>query len=625
MKRETYKASSNTTQSPNPIKSILLIAAGFGLATGLVEGIGLWTLQQFGWLRGPITFLGSGPEIIWISPILDLILFGVVGLVLGLIGSFFPRLPVLKFAVYSYVFIALFALLGLFLMGRISVLAIGILAAGLAVETGRRVAKYETALISFWPRFVTWLGVAVLTALFTIQGGLWLREQAAVVSLRVAPPNSPNILVIVVDTLRADHLASYGYSRITSPVIDRLAQEGVLFKNAFATSSWTQPSHASLLTGRYPYEHGADDASKRLDDRYPTISEGLQTRGYRTGAFSANYENFNRRLGHGRGFHHFEDYYRSLTNMASNTFYGRLIETYILHQVLGIQYRIDRKSAADINLAVLQWIDLDQTKPFFVFLNYCDVHDPYVPPPPYRSLFSGLEQPGGLINTNWDMNHIYLPLTPEQLQGEIDAYDGAIAYVDNQIGQLVDELLKRNLADNTLIIITSDHGESFGEHGLFHHANSLYREVIQVPLIFWRPEQVPKGVRITTPVTNAALPITLMDFLGDDGQVFFPGPSLARLWENPNFSVDWPYPLAEVSQLSWVPTQHLPYHGAMRAIISPQWHFITHAAFGDQLYAWPNDPTELSNLAKNSDFQPTMDQLRMHLENLETKVTTRLN
>jgi arylsulfatase A-like enzyme len=464
-------------------------------------------------------------------------------------------------------------------------------------------------------RSAPWLAALALLASVGIQGGFWLQEHLAVARLPDVTPGAPNILVIVVDTLRADHLSSYGYSRPTSPNLDSIAEQGVLFEHAFATSSWTKPSHASLVTGRYTYQHGAD-ATEQLDDRYPTIAEVLQLHGYRTGAFSANYWVFNRREGFGRGFVHFEDFYRSISNMATNTLYGRVIEEYVLHRGFGLRFRIDRRRASDINRSLLHWIDRDSATPFFAFLNYYDPHAPYVPPQPYRGMFSQLEEPGGLINTDWDMQHIYVPMTPEQLRGEIDAYDGTVAYVDNHIGELMVELQERGLAENTLVVVTSDHGELFGEHGLFEHTNSLYREVIQVPLIFWWPGHVPAGERVAEPVSNVALPATLLDLIAGDGPTSFPGPSLAQLWQDGSDHLDWPYPIAEVAQIPWVPVQHLTAHGAMRSDLSAQWHYIEHDKLPAEFYHWKADPRELHNVAQSPEVQADLERLRVYLRNL---------
>ncbi len=598
------------------IKDLLITAAWFGLVAGLVEGTALWVLQQLGWLTGILTFQGVSVEIIWIAALFDLLLFCGLGLVLVVAAWVFPRLPMPKVAVFLFVFLLLFDWLAILLIGHIRVWAIGILALGLAVQAARMLGKHRVAVGRFWRKSLPWLGGMAVLALIAIPGGFWLAERVATARLPAADPDSPNILVIVVDALRADHVSSYGYERPTTPSIDRLAQQGVLYEDAFSTSSWTQPSHASLLTGRYTYEHGAD-LYNSLDDRYPTIGEELQDRGYRTGSFSANIRVFGRHLGFGRGFHHFEDYYRSIGNLLVNTFYGRAFEVYGLHQVLGFQDELGRRWADDMNRSVLDWIDRDSEKPFFVFINYYDVHDPYKPPEPYRTLFSQMENPGGLIDSYWGVGNIYVPMTDEQLQGEIDAYDGSIVYADEQIDRLLGELEARGLAENLLVVITSDHGESFGEHGLLQHTNALYPEVLHVPLIFWWRGHVPEGERVAEPVSISALPATLLDLIGAEGQAQFPGPPLTELWADPQANTDWPYPLAELVQHPWLPEQNPSAHGAMRSVLTPNWHYITHETFGEELYDRQADPQETMNLVDTADMQTVTEQLRLYLDRLK--------
>jgi arylsulfatase A-like enzyme len=613
----TSAISSPLTHTSDQTINILITAVWFGLVTGLIEGVGLVTLRELGWLPWRTEALVISPKSIWISPLFDLLLFGLLGLALGLLARLLTRLPVMLFCVFVFATMMFFNWLSLPLLGRISLYAILALAIGLAAEAARWFRKYPAAVVHFWRRSVPWLGAITLLALVGIQGGPWLYEQMAISRLPQIVPSSPNILVIVVDTLRADHLSSYGYSRLTSPNVDRLAQRGVLFENAISASSWTQPSHASLLTGRYTYEHDAE--VHPLDNHYPTIAEALSARGYRTAAFSANLLFFTRRQGFGRGFILFEDNYHTLAGMATNTIYGHIVEFYLVRRILGFEGVIARKFAPDINDTALRWIDRHPGHPFFVFLNYFDAHDPYLPPQPYRSKFSKIENPGGLINTY--LERFYPQMTPDQLQSEIDAYDGAIAYTDDYIGQLLAELQKRGLADNTLVVFTSDHGESFGEHGILQHGSSLYLEQIHVPLIFWWPGHVPEGERVAQPVTNSALPATLLDLIGEQEQTLFPGPSLTQLWNAPDAYPDWPNPLSELAQFPGMPANEPAAQGAMKSVVSPQWHYIVHEKFGEELYDWPIDPQESENLVKNQEFQSVVGSFRMQIETLLAGVT----
>lgn len=570
--------------------NILPIAAWFGLITGLVEGTVFLTVQKLIWSKQ------VSIEIVWISAFFDLLAFSILGLALAALSRFVSGLPLMLVSVFLFIFLAVLDWLTVALTKHILPYSILTLAVGLAVALTRWFRNHEAASLRFWHRSLPWVGAGALLALVGIQGGIWIRERVATASLPKASSESPNILVIVVDALRADHLSSYGYARVTSPNVDRIAQQGVLFENAFPTSSWTLPSHASLLTGRYVYEHrvGWETENVLTNSPYPTLAEALRSRGYRTGGFSGNLFWFTRDRGFDHGFIHFEDYFQSVADMVLRTLYGRLIESFVLRP-LGFEDIPARKRASDINRALLRWIDRDREKPFFVFLNYMDVHDPYLPLQPYRNRFSKLKSPGGIVN--WRVGRSQPKMTQQQLQGEIDAYDGAIAYVDEQISLLIAELQRRGVDDHTLIIITSDHGESFGEHGFYLHANSLYREEIHVPLILRWPGKVPAGVRVSQPVTNAALPITVMGLIGASDQELFPRQSLRRLWETQNGHHAWPYPLVEVEEIPWAPEKAPVSQGAMRSLVSPQWHYIVPEKLEPEVYDWKNDPREIHNLA----------------------------
>jgi arylsulfatase A-like enzyme len=411
-----------------------------------------------------------------------------------------------------------------------------------------------------------------------------------------------------VDTLRADHLSSYGYHRPTSPRLDALAQQGVLFETAIATSSWTLPSHVSLVTGRYAYENPARGSP--LDPSLPTIAEAFRARGYRTGAFSANTFFFSRQVGFGRGFIRFEDYFHSWADRAARTLYGRKVSQYLL-QRLGFEDIPGRKLAEHVTAGTLDWI-ADDPRPFFVMLNYFDTHDPYLPPQPWRNKFSRQPNPGGVLNSF--LLRYYPEMSPEQLQGEIDAYDGALAYVDDQIGRLLDALAQQGRLENTIVVITSDHGEMLGEHELFLHRNCLYREAIHVPLILRWPGRLPAGARIAQPVSIASLPATLMELVGAENAAF-PGPSLAPLWQLPLPVANWPDPLAELAQFPFEPVKREPaYHGAMQSLVSPAWHYIEHEKFGPELFHWENDRAQTHNLAVTPEGRPVADALAAQLK-----------
>ncbi|HEV2987837.1 MAG TPA: sulfatase-like hydrolase/transferase [Candidatus Angelobacter sp.] len=588
-------------ESRSSAASILLVATWFGLITAISEGMFVLVFYKLGWLSWRVLRAVS-PEIFWIIPVVDLLLFSALALVL-LGVQFFSRRPVMRLLVFLCAFFMVFDWLMLSGHARGKYLiesVLALVAIGSALLLTRWFVKHPAMAVRLSER--TWIGVALATVFLvtSVQGWSWLQEARA--ERHTVSDRLPNVLVIVVDTLRADHLSGYGYSRQTSPNLDHVAGMGVLFEETYAGASWSLPSHASLMTGRYPSEHGAEKGP--LDERYPTVGEIFRSRGYRTGAFSGNSFFFCRRLGLARGFIHFDDYSGSLVQAAVRTCYGRALEA-LLNRLRFGNLPV-RRTAPEVNASFLQWVDSKPHAPFFAVLNYFDVHDPYIPPQPYRTMFSKLRNPGGIIDESL-ASHA-MPATPEELQGEIDAYDGAIAFTDDQIGQLLRELEKRHIADNTLIVITSDHGESFGNHGLFIHGNSLYRGQIRVPLVFYWPTRIPTGLRIARPVSNAAVAATVLELAENNQQPVFPVVSLAQLWNRSRDS-EWPFPESDLAQLPWNPKAP-NYFGAMRSMVGPQFHYIRNEKLGEELYDWRSDPLENHDLAKDSKLGPVLQAFR---------------
>ncbi|MGH9504492.1 MAG: sulfatase [Terriglobales bacterium] len=609
---------------------LLLLAIWFGIIAGLLEGVGLLLFQRINWARwGPTLHVSDA--IIWISPVVDLILFCLLTSALWTVGRLIPRLRMLQAAIALLTFLTVYDWLTV--TARLSHLSCVVLAAGVGLAFSRWVARHEAATLQFVRRTFPLVAGAGVMALVGIRGGHWLLEANAVAKLPAAAPGAPNVLVIVVDTLRADHLSSFGYARPTSPNIDHIADQGSLFQNAVSTSSWTYPSHASLLTGRYQYEHGMDKvrqmpvfgADSLGANGLPTLGGALMQKGYRTGAFSANRTYFTKDLGFGRGFIHFEDYFHSCSDMFVRTLYGREFARIYLKRSdrslvkrvlrkLGFTELLDqgaegsgsyggafgiRKRADVVNREVMAWIDHDRQRPFFAFLNYFDVHDPY-------------GGPRGYATTSW----------PQQTK--VDAYDDGVKYVDDYIGRLMDELDRRGLANNTIVIITGDHGESLGQHHLRTHGKALYWELIHVPLVIRYPGHVPAGTRLNVPVTNSAIPATIMELLGEEKQNAFPGPSLSVLWETPGAPTAWPSALSEVAKHNIVTSDSQAVgklvattaDGPMKSVVTARWHLIVHKELGDQLYDWVNDPGESNNLIYAPAGQQVASELNARLQGL---------
>ena len=330
-------------------------------------------------------------------------------------------------------------------------------------------------------------------------------------------PDRPNVLVISVDTLRADALGCYGAEHPTSPNIDALAADGVLCVNAVSTTSWTLPAHVSMLTGLDISAHGMCDervlsASHKQGVRPPLkgdfVSQSFQRAGYRTaGLYTWKY--LEPRFGFGLGF---DDWRRVGSTIFSN---DELRERYERLRDAGDEEAVRRwaeESPQDFDLQAptnqvvvdeaLAWLDegghgAEGGEPFFLFLHLFDVHDEYVAPPPFDTRFdTDYDGPvdGRKVTSPDSLVDEHMPA--RDLDNLRSRYLGEVAWTDHQLGRLFDELERRGLTEDTLIVLTSDHGEEFFEHGKKAHRTQLYRESVQVPLIFSWPGGLPSGLRV---------------------------------------------------------------------------------------------------------------------------------
>ncbi|MFN7954619.1 MAG: sulfatase [bacterium] len=304
----------------------------------------------------------------------------------------------------------------------------------------------------------------------------------------------PNVVVIVLDTARPDHMSLYGYPHPTTPVLNELSREGVVFDRAYSTSSWTLPSHASLFTGLYPSEHGATGEHFWLDDRFATLAEQMRALGYRTWAASGNamvgsISNLD------RGFERFFESWRGST-------WTMLSLPRALARLADIE---PDEGARDATRRVTWWIQRDGAEsPYFLFVNLIEAHAPYEPPEPYRSrLLEGRRAPSVDIYGNRFLDYM-LGLTSvgdEELDSIRRLYDGELAYVDHRVGEIVAALRASGSWDRTLLVITADHGESLGEHRLMDHQLCVYETLTRIPLLvvgpgFARGTRVPGIVQL---------------------------------------------------------------------------------------------------------------------------------
>lgn len=330
----------------------------------------------------------------------------------------------------------------------------------------------------------------------------------------------PNVVLITLDTVRADHLSVYGYEHDTTPNLARLAPSSLVFERAYSASDLTLPSHASLFSGLPPRSHGAHaDAAGRpwghgLPDRIDTLAEQFSARGYATYAVAANAAVINPRTGLAQGFRHFD----ARLGPAPGGGAGRWLPRYHVGKFLewlGLQ-REPYRSAGAIRHSAERVLDAaSQAQPFFLFLNWMDAHFPYSPPEPEASLFPGRDPASTLHDNKAD----YLALRNEILSGRaelapndrahlVSQYDGGIHYVDRELARLLDRMESMGILQDTLLFITADHGEAFGEHRSMSHGVSVYDEQTRVPAILRGPGLTParRGGSVSVDAIAALLP-----------------------------------------------------------------------------------------------------------------------
>jgi len=425
-----------------------------------------------------------------------------------------------------------------------------------------------------------------------------------------ALPQRPNIVFIVLDTVRADHLSSYGYSRPTTPNIDRLARHGVLFENAIAPSSWTLASHASMFTGLLPQQDGVDWWIP-LPRGPRTLAEALGSSGYETAGFVANFDYLQKGWGIGRGFQIYRDDSESFRRGLARTLLGTALIQPAYQTFWRFDY-LERQNARDINQEVFRWFHSPPSNPFFLFINYFDTHVSYLTQPPYDHRFGKISN--RVIRKLFDDLQSGDPpqdITPADRAMLINAYDNCLAFLDAQVGRLLDFLHKSPEGRNTIIIVTSDHGEAFGEQGYYSHGYNLYRELLHVPLIIAGPG-IPKDVRISHLVRTRELFSTVLDLAAGGKKNPFSRNSLARFW-NPQFRPQ-PYDNFVVSELA--PIFNEDGTKAMISLTTPEWQYIYNSTGRKELYHWPDDPLDQKNLAGTADAQATMEKLHNRLVTL---------
>jgi arylsulfatase A-like enzyme len=343
---------------------------------------------------------------------------------------------------------------------------------------------------------------------------------------RDGAPERPNVLLISIDSLRHDHLGCYGYGRATSPNLDRLAAEGAVFEQHVSSSSWTLPAHAALFTALPDSGHGCTDVDRALSPRHQTVAEQFQAGGYATAGFFAG-PFLHPGFGLGQGFDIYQDCTSNAAALAAKpaSEWGRDSAT----------NRLSHKDVANPRTfdAFQAWLARRDERPFFAFVHLWDVHYDFTPPPPWDERFDPGYQ-GWVTGEDFFFDERIGPRMEERdLEHLIALYDGEIGWTDTFLAKIRDELERAGVLDDTVIVVTADHGTEFFEHGWKGHRTTLYDEVIRVPLVVRYPRHVPGGVRVAAQTRSIDIAPMLLEICGLPALTDVAGESLLPLLRDP--------------------------------------------------------------------------------------------
>jgi arylsulfatase A-like enzyme len=624
---------------------IVMLSAWCGLAAGWLE-VGTRVLLRSITPTNRLFLMSR--HFVWLTPAANLLLFVSMGLILALGTWLWPR----RGGWVSARILAALAVLPSLMLASSGVYTLAwlILALGIATRVVPLIERPETRL----RRRLMW-SVPLLMGMVPIVAGLVAGgdrlKQWREASRALPHPDSPNVLLIVLDTVRADHLSLHGYSRPTSPGLGRLAQRGIRFNEARATAPWTLPSHASMFTGRLAHELATEWMTPLKGD-FPTLAGYLGAHGYATAGFVGNTLYCSYDTGLDRGFTHYEDYELDLGRLRTlrmallvdracagisslglslyRNFDDGALHTWIEPALRELLAR-GRKTAGSVNREFLAWLShrRQSDRPFFAFLNYFDAHSPYLPPEGTEFRFGLTPSTDAdflLLDEFWAVVD-KLRLAPRYRTLVQDSYDNCIGYLDEQLGELFDELQQSGVLERTLVIVTADHGEELGDHALFDHGESLYRPEIRVPLLIVLPSSRQFSRVVTETVSLRDLPATVLDQVGLAAGSPFPGRSMARLWSSPSLgeALGEPAPEGAISELAG-PNPSLPSQGRSPAARGPlvslaQGDFVyirNEGSGAEELFNQREDPHELMNRAGVRSMQPVLERMRRHLDQMRT-------
>jgi len=425
----------------------------------------------------------------------------------------------------------------------------------------------------------------------------------------------PNVLVILIDALRADHLGAYGYTRPTSPRIDAFAKEGALFLHNYSQSSWTKPATASLHTSRFPSMHQTYLEKQAVPQSERLLAEVLREAGWETAILSGN-PWITPEWGFAQGVDHFfsiydERFARVTLFMMSLKRVSKLMgnRAFLYNGVkMLVQGQLSTTARDErLNLEARRWLEEPKDRPFFLYMHYMSPHHPYDPPPPYDKWVPdrSLEPVTYYPKKSYFFFEEGERIPDAQRDDMIARYDGDILFADTVFGKLVDHLREKGLLEKTIVVIVADHGEEFYDHRNWGHGQSIYNELVHVPLIVRFPKIVPAAMRVEQAVMSVDVMPTILEVLGVRPPANLAGRSLVPIFRG------------EPTKVPWEAYSELLYrYGAAHGLVQDSSKVITMNKGDDrrtELYDLATDPTEQSNVIATSPVAPLivrrMDEL----------------
>jgi len=413
----------------------------------------------------------------------------------------------------------------------------------------------------------------------------------------------PNVILIVMDTVRADHMSIYNYERDTTPNMREFIKNATFYPRSVSSGDMTLSSHASIFTGLYVSEHGAHydpwnnaPGGKPLDKKMDTLAEILSKDGYETMGVVSNYGFVSHAFNMDQGFQYFDQRVPVVFLGQSQPYYIRQgIRDVLTHFSSPSEFDLQYRRAEDINREAFTQLDRvkGDKRPFFLFINYMDAHAPYIPPPPFDTMYPGKDEDftaAKFFDLEEGVMKLERDITDHEHNHIVSQYDGGISYLDFQTNTFLDRLRKLGLYENSIIIVTSDHGESFGERNFIDHGVSVYQDQVYVPLIIKYPNQS-SGRIVNTVVNSVDILPTILSVSGINLPQHISGKSLVNIESaEPRTVMSETYPNGFL--LDWNPR----FDRIERAIFNRNFKFIESTKGKKELYDLSLDQDEKQNL-----------------------------